>query len=257
VQQVIMNLVVNARDAMPNGGSIFLETANADLDERYGERHPDVKPGSYVMLSVSDSGIGMSEEVKDRIFEPFFTTKPKGMGTGLGLATVYGIVKQAGGWIWVYSETGRGTTFKIYLPREKSCGTPEMGKEVAPAADGEATVLLVEDQPEVRKLAAVVLRSHKYTVLEAANAQEALGICKQASGPIHLLLTDIVLPGLSGPELLEQVKRLYPGIKVLFTSGYTEQAAFDNGKIAADAVFVDKPFTARSLAEKVREALGN
>jgi PAS domain S-box-containing protein len=257
VQQVIMNLVVNARDAMPDGGSIFLETANADLDERYGERHPDVKPGSYVMLSVSDTGTGMSEEVKSRIFEPFFTTKPKGMGTGLGLATVYGIVKQSGGWIWVYSETGRGTTFKIYLQREKSCGTPEMGKEVASAADGEATVLLVEDQPEVRKLAAVVLRSHKYTVIEAANAQEALGICKHTAGPIHLLLTDIVLPGLSGPELLEQVKRLYPEIKVLFTSGYTGQAAFNGSKIAADAVFVDKPFTARTLSEKVREALGN
>ena len=256
VQQVIMNLVVNARDAMPNGGSIFLETANADLDERYGERHPDVKPGSYVMLSVSDTGIGMSEEVKSRIFEPFFTTKPKGMGTGLGLATVYGIVKQSGGWIWVYSETGRGTTFKIYLPREKSAGTPGTEKEVASAADGEATVLLVEDQPEVRKLAGVVLRSHKYTVLEAANAQEALGICKQARGPIHLLLTDVVLPGLSGPELLEQVKRLYPEIKVLFTSGYTERAALDNGRIA-DAAFVEKPFTASSLAEKVREALGN
>ncbi len=256
MQQVIMNLVVNARDAMPHGGSIFLGTANADLDDQYGERHPDVKPGSYVMLSVSDTGIGMTEEVKNRIFEPFFTTKPKGIGTGLGLATVYGIVKQSGGWIWVYSEPGKGTAFKIYLPRVEPVKTAAAGKETIPLVEGTATILLVEDQPEVRRLAAIVLRSHKYTVFEAADAQEALAILQQAPGPIHLLLTDMVMPGLSGPELLEKVKRFYPGIKVLFMSGYTEHVILKNGVIAGDAAYIDKPFTARSLAEKVREALG-
>jgi len=256
MQQVIMNLVINARDAMPHGGSIFLGTANADLDDRYAERHPDVKPGSYVMLSVSDTGSGMTEEVKNRIFEPFFTTKPKGMGTGLGLATVYGIVKQSGGWIWVYSEPGKGATFKIYLPRVEAVKTAEARQETAPAVEGTTTILLVQDQPEVRRLAAIVLRSHQYTVLEAADAQEALAILERAPGPIHLLLTDMVMPGLSGPELLEKVKRLYPGIKTLFMSGYSEQIVLENGAMAGDAAYIDKPFTARSLAEKVREALG-
>ena len=256
MQQVIMNLVVNARDAMPNGGSIFLETANVDLDERYEEGHPDMKPGSYVMLAVSDTGIGMTEEVKRRIFEPFFTTKPRGMGTGLGLATVYGIVKQSGGWIWVYSEPGKGTTFKTYLPRVGLVESVESGKQTATSFAGSATILLVEDQAEVRKLAATVLRTHGYAVFEAANAEEALALCGQVPGPIHLLLTDVVMPGLSGPELLENVKRLYPDIKVLFMSGYTEHMSLQNGIFAEDVGYIDKPFTAGSLATKVREALG-
>jgi PAS domain S-box-containing protein len=256
VQQVIMNLVVNARDAMPNGGTIFLETANVDLDDEYEERHPGVKPGSYVMLAVSDTGIGMTEEVKRRIFEPFFTTKPRGMGTGLGLATVYGIVKQSGGWIWVYSEPGKGTTFKTYLPRVGMTESTESSSGLAPDLEGSATILLVEDQPEVRKLAATVLRSHKYTVIEAAHGEEALMLCKQAPEPIHLLLTDVVLPGLSGPELVQKVKGLYPKIKTLFMSGYTEHVILQNGDIADGIAYIDKPFTAVGLATKVRDVLG-
>jgi two-component system cell cycle sensor histidine kinase/response regulator CckA len=255
MQQVIMNLVVNARDAMPHGGSIFLETANVDLDERYEERHPDMKPGSYVMLAVSDTGIGMTEEVKRRIFEPFFTTKPRGVGTGLGLATVYGIVKQSGGWIWVYSEPAKGTTFKIYLPRVGMVETVEARNERAPNLEGSATILLVEDQLEVRKLAATVLRSYKYEVLEAADAEEALVICDQVPGPIHLLLTDIVMPGLSGPELVEKVKRLYPDIKTLFMSGYAQHVILENGVSVDDIAYINKPFTAESLATKIRDAL--
>ena len=256
MQQVIMNLVVNARDAMQHGGSILLETANVDLDERYEQRHPDMKPGPYVRVAVSDNGIGMSEEVKLRIFEPFFTTKPRGVGTGLGLATVYGIVKQSGGWIWVYSEPGKGTTFKLYFPRDGKIESIGSGTEPTPNLEGFATILLVEDQPEVRKLAATVLRSYKYTVFEAANAEEALVICGPQPGPIHLLLTDIVMPGLSGPELQEKVKRLYPDIKTLFMSGYTQHRNLQNGVIADDMACIDKPFTAESLATRVRDALG-
>ncbi len=256
MQQVIINLVINARDAMPHGGSIFLETLNVDLDERHEERHPDMKSGSYVMLAVSDTGIGMTEEVKRKIFEPFFTTKPRGMGTGLGLATVYGIVKQSGGWIWVYSEPGKGTTFKIYLPRVGAIENVEAVKEMASSLEGSATILIVEDQPEVRRLAATVLRSYKYTVLEAADAEEALAICEQVPGPIDLLLTDVVMPGLSGPELMEKVKRLYPAIKTVFMSGYTEHVVLQNGVLANGVAYIDKPFTAGSLGSKVREALG-
>jgi CheY-like chemotaxis protein len=256
LHQVIMNLVVNARDAMPKGGSILIETANIDLDEQYEEHHPDVKPGSYVMLAVSDTGLGMDDNVRSRVFEPFFTTKPKGMGTGLGLATVYGIVKQSGGWIWVYSEPGKGTTFKIYLPRLGPAETEEEETKAVSRRGGSETILLVEDQPDVRKLAATVLRAYKYTVLEAANAEEALLVAGQTREPIHLVLTDVVMPGLSGPELAERLKPGHPEITVLFMSGYTEHASLHQGVLPADAAYIAKPFTAEVLVAKVREALG-
>jgi PAS domain S-box-containing protein len=256
MQQVIMNLVVNARDAMPHGGSIFLETANVEMDGDDAEYRCEARPGSYVMLAVSDTGIGMTEEVKNRVFEPFFTTKPRGMGTGLGLATVYGIVKQSGGWIWVYSEPGKGTTFKVYLPRVEDPVAVAVPTELPPVAERPATILLVEDQAEVRRLAANVLRSRHYTVIEAVDAEAALVACKRVSGPVHLLLTDVVLPGISGPQLVELLVRLYPEIRTLFMSGYSEHVSLRSGAIAGDAAYLDKPFTAGTLAAKVCETLG-
>jgi CheY-like chemotaxis protein len=256
IHQVIMNLVVNARDAMPRGGSILIETAVVELGEYYAERHPDVPNGTYVLLAVSDTGSGMDESVKSRVFEPFFTTKPRGMGTGLGLATVYGIVKQSGGWIWVYSEPGKGSTFKIYLPRLDPAHVLEGEKEADPPLGGTETVLLVEDQPDVRKLAATVLRKRNYVVLEASGGEEALALCERIAEPIHLVLTDVVMPGLSGPELVEKLKASRPELKVLFMSGYTENATLHSGVLYSDVAYIPKPFTAEGLARKVREVLG-
>ena len=256
IQQVIMNLIVNARDAMPHGGAIILETSNVQLSERYQELHCDVQPGAYVILAISDTGIGMDESVKSQIFEPFFTTKPRGVGTGLGLSTVYGIVKQSGGSIWVYSEPGRGTTFKIYFPRAGQVDAAEPEPPRLPRVRGTETILLVEDQHEVRTLAATVLRSDEYTVLEAANAEEALTICRETSRPIHLVLTDVVMPGLSGPELFDKVTQIHSEAKVLFMSGYTEHASLSNILAAAQKAYLEKPFSAATLAMKVREALG-
>ena len=257
MQQVLMNLVVNARDAMPRGGSIFLETSSITIDEAYQERHADVRPGSYVLLAVSDTGIGMDDTVKSRIFEPFFTTKPRGVGTGLGLSTVYGIVKQSGGWIWVYSEVGKGTTFKVYLPQTAAAEIVNATVEASQQTDGSETILIVEDQSEVRIFAARVLRSYNYTVVEAADAEEALKVFEETPIPIDLIVTDVVMPGASGPELMDRLKERHPAIKVLFMSGYTEHVTMQNGSIGTDSPFVEKPFTAERLAAKVREALGN
>ena len=230
IEQMILNLAVNARDAMPNGGKLTIETSNIELNENYVRFHIAVKPGLYVMLSVSDTGVGMTPEVKERVFEPFFTTKEKGKGTGLGLSTVYGIVKQSGGNIWVYSELDHGTTFKIYLPRvEEEASTLLHGDDKRSLPQGSETVLLVEDDLSVRGLVVQVLRENGYNLLEAANGNEALRMAQEYAGEIHLLLTDVVMPQMGGKELADRLKTLRPNIKVLFTSGYTDNAIVHHG----------------------------
>jgi PAS domain S-box-containing protein len=257
IEQVILNLVVNARDAMPKGGILLLETTNVELDEGYARYHIGVAPGRYVLLSVTDTGCGMSAEVREHIFEPFFTTKAKDKGTGLGLSTVYGIVKQSGGNIWVYSELDRGTTFKIYLPRveEEADSLPyRVDDKMLP--EGNETVLLVEDDPSVRELAARVLRNQGYTVLEAANGNEALRISREGNrGKIYLLLTDVVMPQMGGRELVSQFRAHYPEIKVLFISGYTDSTMTHNAILKPGEHFLEKPFSPTGLARKVREVL--
>ncbi|MBI4167188.1 MAG: CHASE3 domain-containing protein [Acidobacteria bacterium] len=257
VHQILMNLAVNARDAMPRGGKLIIETANVELDNAYARRHAEVKPGPYVMLAVSDTGIGMTDEIKSHIFEPFFTTKEKGKGTGLGLATVYGIVKQSEGSIWIYSELGRGATFKIYLPRVEEAADPRAPRETLdslPAVSG--TILLVEDEPGVRRLARRVLESRGYTVLEAGRGDEALQVSERHEGAIHLLLTDVIMPGMSGRELADRLGPKRPETKLLFMSGYTDESVLHHGVLESGIAFVQKPFTPDTLAQKVREMLG-
>jgi len=255
--QVLMNLVVNARDAMPSGGKLTIETANVLLDEEYIRTHIDVPLGPYVVLSVSDTGIGMTPEVKERIFEPFFTTKEKDKGTGLGLSTVYGIIKQCGGTILVYSEPGKGTTFKIYLPRvdEPLEDWGEMPVEGTELPRGSETILIVEDFEEVRQLAAEVLERQGYKVLEAANGEETLNICEKHEGQIHLMVTDVVMPGMSGRELADRIKSFHPEVKVLYTSGYADDTIIHYGVRRDGVNFLQKPFTMEGLTRKVREAL--
>ena len=255
IEQVIMNLAVNARDAMPNGGRMTLETSNVELDEAYARGHVQVKPGHYVMLAVTDTGCGMDSSIQAHIFEPFFTTKDPGKGTGLGLATVYGIVKQHGGNIWVYSEPDQGTAFKIYFPRvETGSAKTEPHRAAAPELRGSETILVVEDEQAVRSLMVRMLRSMGYWVLEASRADEALMVCLRHKGPVHLLLTDVVMPQKSGRDLLDQLRPLRPDIKVLFTSGYTEEA-LHRKVLERDAAFIPKPFTEEALARKVRDVL--
>lgn len=257
IEQVILNLAVNARDAMPSGGKLTLETANVELDKGYARTHISVVPGRYVMLSVSDTGGGMTPEVKDRIFEPFFTTKVKGKGTGLGLSTVYGIVKQSGGNIWVYSEPDKGTTFKIYLPSvEEEIDVLSSQEEILDLPKGNETVLLVEDDLSVRDLAARFLRGQGYKVLEATNGNEAIQIAQEhMKEKIHLLLTDMVMPQMGGKELVGRFKSLHPGIRVLFISGYTDTAITHHGLSEPNTALLQKPFSLTSLAIKVREVL--
>jgi PAS domain S-box-containing protein len=260
IEQVLLNLVVNAKDAMPEGGKLILETNNVELDEDYARTHISVIPGRYVLLSVSDTGCGMSPEVKERIFDPFFTTKAKDKGTGLGLSTVYGIVKQSGGHIWVYSELSQGATFKIYLPRfEEEAAASEAFAEKEKGGDllrGSEIVLLVEDEPSVRSLAARVLRGQGYTVLEAANGEEAMTIAQEPIiKEIHLLLTDVVMPQMGGKELVERFKLLYPGVKILFISGYADKAIAHQALLEPGLPFLEKPFSPTDLAKKVREVL--
>jgi two-component system, cell cycle sensor histidine kinase and response regulator CckA len=254
IEQVIMNLAVNARDAMPVGGKLIIETANVDLEDLYLETRSEVPPGSYVTLSVSDTGCGMDERTKARIFEPFFTTKGPGKGTGLGLATVYGIVKQSGGYIFVDSEVGNGTTFKLFLPpvaEEKR--KPRTSSFKAPR--GNETLLLVEDEHAVRTFARDALQSYGYHVLEAAQGMQALQIAELHKGTIHLLVTDVVMPQLGGRQLVDKLHVLQPRMKVLYLSGYTDDAVVRHGLLAGETAFLQKPFTPVILAHKVREVL--
>ncbi len=256
VEQILMNLVVNARDAMPHGGNLTIETGNVVLDENYARQHLEVTPGPHVMLAVSDTGHGMAPEIRTRIFEPFFTTKEQGKGTGLGLATVFGIVKQSGGSIWVYSEPGQGTAFKVYFPRFEGDEQPAgLLKKASQILRGSETILLVEDEESLRRLAREFLEASGYRVIEAQNSSDALRISEQHQGPIHLMLTDVVMPGLGGQELAERLAPARPETKVLYISGYTEQAINQHGVLDAGAAFLQKPFTPDDLRRKVREVL--
>jgi len=256
--QVILNLAVNARDAMPAGGKLLIETKNVDLDAAYAARRVVVKPGPYVMLAVTDTGEGMSEETQAHLFEPFFTTKAPGKGTGLGLSTVYGIVKQSGGYVWVYSEPGRGTAFKVYLPRVEGEVEPARPKtrSLVELPRGHETVLVVEDKPSLLSLARRILEMGGYRVLAAKDGNEALKRCREHDGAIHIMVTDVVMPGMGGRTLAEIVRELHPGIKVLFVSGYTNEAVQRHGALMADSEFLEKPFSASGLLRKVRKVLG-
>ncbi len=258
IQQVIMNLAVNARDAMPRGGTLTVGTLNADVDEEFFRRHGIQDDGCrrFVVLTITDTGIGMDHAVKTHIFEPFFTTKPKGEGTGLGLATVYGIVKQSGGSVWVYSEPGQGTAFKIYLPRtDEAMAVDSFSTPAARPVGGSETILLVEDESALRKLARTLLERHGYRVLDAANADGAIAVAEREENIIDLLLTDVVMPGRSGPELTAHLKPLRPNLSVLYMSGYADDAIVRRGMLAPGTPFVQKPFTAAILMRKVREVL--
>jgi two-component system, cell cycle sensor histidine kinase and response regulator CckA len=256
LEQVLMNLVVNARDAMPLGGRITVETSNVELDAPYAEQHAGVRPGSYVALSIADTGSGMDAETKARLFDPFFTTKEAGKGTGLGLSTVYGIVKQSGGHIAVDSEVGRGTTFRIYLPRALAAVRASARTHaLSMRPGGTETILVVEDEEELRRLANRILGRAGYSVLTAADGEEALQICKRHQGPIHLLLTDVVMPKMGGRELATRIVVERPTLKVLYTSGYTDDAIAHHGVLDPGVRFVAKPVTPAELTRKVREVL--
>jgi nitrogen-specific signal transduction histidine kinase len=257
IEQAILNLVVNARDAMPNGGKLIIETHNVELDETYTRSHFNVTPGRYIQLSVTETGCGMSPEVKEKIFDPFFTTKRKGRGTGLGLSMVYGIVKQSGGYIWVYSEINQGTTFKIYLPWvDEEADDLSRQEETGDFPQGDETILLVEDEDSLRNLTAKVLRDQGYMVFEAANGDEAMGLARElAHKKIHLVLTDLVMPQMGGKELVEQFKLLHPDTRILFISGYTDGIMIHQASLKPGTPFLQKPFSPMELARKVREVL--
>ncbi len=255
LEQVIMNLAVNARDAMPRGGKLTIETANTELDESYAREHVTVRAGPAVMIAVSDTGTGMDSETLAHIFEPFFTTKEVGKGTGLGLATVYGIVKQSGGHVWVYSEPGRGTAFKIYLPRVTE-PVEGVGAATAPTTlQGTETILVVENEVPVRELARRMLEARGYTVLTAAAPADALALVERHPEPIHLAVTDVILPGMDGPALARRLEQVRPGLRVLFVSGYANEAIVHHGVLDKGVAYLPKPFTAEALARKVREVI--
>jgi two-component system cell cycle sensor histidine kinase/response regulator CckA len=258
LEQIVLNLAVNSRDAMPQGGKMILETTNVELDETYAGKHFPLRPGRYVLLSLTDTGGGMDAETQSHIFEPFFTTKEKGKGTGLGLATVYGFVKQSGGYIWVYSEPGQGTTFKIHLPRVED-DVEDLGHATTPKEQqrGSEVILVVEDEHAVRALIRDVLQPLGYKVLEAPNGIEALALAlaERHKEPISLVLTDVVMPGMSGRELADRLMLLRPKTKVLFMSGYPDDAAFQHSVVPSGVPLLQKPFTSDALARKVREVL--
>lgn len=257
MEQVLINMAVNARDAMPNGGKLTIETTNVTLNEAYTRRHVEVKPGPYVMIAVSDTGTGMSSEVQSRLFEPFFTTKEAGKGTGLGLATCYGIIKQHGGNIWVYSEVNRGTTFRIYLPAVTETSAPSLATQAVAEMplQGNETILLVEDDYTVRQFTVRVLNMFGYSVLEASDGVEALQLATEYTGIIHLLLTDVVMPKMSGNVLAQRLQTTHPQTRVLYMSGYTANAIVHNGVLDPDINFLPKPVSPEQLARKIREVL--
>ncbi|MGA8872571.1 MAG: PAS domain S-box protein [Candidatus Acidiferrales bacterium] len=256
IEQVIMNLIVNARDAMPNGGKLTIETANADLDEAYCRSHSSAKPGQYVMVAVSDTGMGMDAATQARIFEPFFTTKEQGKGTGLGLATVYGIIKQSEGYIWVYSELGKGTTFKVYLPRvDEPAQALEADRADRKLRRGVATILLVEDADALRELTAALLKMNGYTVLAAESGEEAIKLAERYNQQIHLLLTDVVMPRMGGPELANYLTAKRPDMRVLFMSGYASDTIVHHGVLDHGISFLEKPFSQEALMLKLCEVL--
>ena len=256
LDQVVMNLAVNARDAMPGGGELTLETENVLLDAEYARTHPGVHAGPHVLLCIRDNGIGMTAETQARIFEPFFTTKEPGMGTGLGLSTVYGIVRQSGGHIWVYSEEGLGTVFKLYFPVTREAVEEPPATRIPDAAlHGTETVLVVDDSEELRPVVTRILRQYGYAVVAAASGEDATRLAGQQSGPIHLLLSDIIMPGMTGPQLARDLSRWHPNLRVLFMSGYAENAIVREGLRHPSAGFIEKPFSPETLAREVRRAL--
>jgi PAS domain S-box-containing protein len=256
IDQVLMNLAVNARDAMPHGGKLTIETKNVCLDEAYARQYVEVIPGPYVMLAVTDTGMGMDKETQAHLFEPFFTTKEVGKGTGLGLATIYGIVRQSDGHIWVYSEVGQGTTFKIHLPRlEETIQTETQPPPTTEFQGGDETILVVEDAEMVSNLVKNILTESGYTVLTASNGAEALRVCQEHSEPIHLLLTDVVMPGMSGRELAEKVTLLRPEIKILYMSGHADDTIVHHGLLEPGIAFLQKPFSTTALTHQLREVL--
>ncbi len=256
IEQVLMNLAINARDAMPSGGKLTVETSRAELDETYAHGRSGVKPGPYVVMTVSDNGVGMTSATQERLFEPFFSTKGSGKGTGLGLATVYGIVTQSGGNIWAYSELGIGTTFKVYLPQTEEALSREAGGESDnKAANGKETVLLVEDHPDLRELLRTMLERYGYTVLSAPNPVKGLETANSCQAPIHLLVSDVMLPGMNGRQFAEQITKTRPGIKVLLMSGYTENIITQQSPLDGGTAFLQKPFTQEVLARRIRQLL--
>jgi two-component system, cell cycle sensor histidine kinase and response regulator CckA len=255
IEQILMNLAVNARDAMPQGGKITIRTANVAIDQAYVRQHPYLKPGPYVMLTVSDTGIGMDAETRARIFEPFFSTKADGKGTGLGLSTVFGIVKQSAGAINAYSEPGHGTKFKVYFPRCEEAPVILPTNETAPLAGGSETILLVDDAAPLRGLTRLLLEGCGYTVLDSGDPAEAMGIAELHKGPLPLLITDVVMPGFSGRVLADRLRAARPETKVLYTSGYADDEVVQHGLVGADCAFLEKPFTRDALIRKVREIL--
>ena len=256
IEQVLLNLVVNARDAMPDGGKITVETATVELDDKYCLGREPVIAGQYVMLSVRDNGCGMDETTKARIFEPFFTTKQPGQGTGLGLASVYGIVKQSGGYVWVYSEVGRGTTFKLYFPRvQADVEAPRMPHIYTESIGGDETILLVEDETALREVTAFTLRSVGYTVVEVDSPEKAIWFVGTHQEPIHLLLTDVIMPRMNGVELSKRLKATRPHLRVIFASGYGGEELARQLSIAPNAVLLEKPFSKDTLLTKIRAVL--
>jgi signal transduction histidine kinase/ActR/RegA family two-component response regulator len=253
LEQVVMNLAVNARDAMPSGGKIIIETQTCHLDDSYAAAHPEITPGHFVVIAVTDTGCGMDKETVAHIFEPFFTTKEQGKGTGLGLATVYGIVKQSQGHVSVYSEPGAGSAFKVYLPSIDKSVTTVIEGEASPAPKGDGTVLLVEDEPALRVLAAESLKKLGYTVLQAGNGLEALAVADQHPGTIEIVVSDVIMPRMGGPELVDKLRQTRRDFSIIFMSGYTEAAALENAKIGTGAALLTKPFSTETLARKIRE----